>query len=74
MQAVYKKILDYTGEGSLIPVALTFAAVLGVNVLLLPMGHVDDGAQYVGMLGNWDALPLAASVADHDGLQLIVFF
>lgn len=26
---------------------LTFAEKLGVNVLLLPMGRADDGAQYV---------------------------
>jgi Cys-Gly metallodipeptidase DUG1 len=28
-------------------VTLTFAETLGVNVLLLPMGRGDDGAQYV---------------------------
>ena len=51
-------ILDYTSKGSLIPVMLPFAAVLGMNVLLFPgMGCVDnDSAQYVGMFGNWDAL------------------
>jgi hypothetical protein len=34
-------------EGGSIPVTLTFAEALGVNVLLLPMGRGDDGAQYV---------------------------
>ena len=43
LQAVYKKISNYTGDGSSIPIMLTFAAALG-----LPMGRVDDGAQYVG--------------------------
>ena len=33
--------------GGSIPVTLTFADNLGVNVLLLPMGRGDDGAQYV---------------------------
>lgn len=47
MQAVYKKTPDYTREGGSIPVTLTFAESLGVNVLLLPMGRADDGAQYV---------------------------
>lgn len=32
-------------EGGSIPVTLTFATSLGVNVLLLPMGRGDDGAQ-----------------------------
>jgi len=34
-------------EGGSIPVTLTFAEALGVNVLLLPMGRGDDGAQCV---------------------------
>lgn len=34
-------------EGGSIPVTLTFATSLGVNVLLLPMGRGDDGAQSV---------------------------
>jgi len=33
-----------TREGGSIPVTLTFAETLGVNVLLLPMGRGDDGA------------------------------
>jgi hypothetical protein len=44
---VYKKTPDLTREGGSIPVTLTFAESLGVNVLLLPMGRGDDGAQYV---------------------------
>ena len=36
-------------EGGSIPVTLTFAEALGVNVLLLPMGRGDDGAQYVSI-------------------------
>jgi Cys-Gly metallodipeptidase DUG1 len=44
-QAVYKKAPDYMREGGSIPVTLTFAEALGVNVLLLPMGRGDDGAQ-----------------------------
>lgn len=46
-QAVWNKTPDYTREGGSIPVTLTFAEKLGVNVLLLPMGRADDGAQYV---------------------------
>ena len=44
---MYKQAPDYTREGGSIPVTLTFAEALGVNVLLLPMGRGDDGAQYV---------------------------
>lgn len=44
---IYKVEPDMTREGGSIPVTLTFAGVLGVNVLLLPMGRGDDGAQYV---------------------------
>ena len=47
MQAIYKRRPDLTREGGSIPVTLTFAESLGVNVLLLPMGRGDDGAQYV---------------------------
>ncbi|KAJ7510601.1 hypothetical protein B0H11DRAFT_1700711 [Mycena galericulata] len=43
-EAVYKKTPDLTREGGSIPVTLTFAETLGVNVLLLPMGRGDDGA------------------------------
>ncbi|OBZ66891.1 Cys-Gly metallodipeptidase dug1 [Grifola frondosa] len=43
-EAVYKKSPDLTREGGSIPVTLTFAESLGVNVLLLPMGRGDDGA------------------------------
>ncbi|KAF5350594.1 hypothetical protein D9756_008675 [Leucocoprinus leucothites] len=42
--SVYKKLPDLTREGGSIPVTLTFAESLGVNVLLLPMGRGDDGA------------------------------
>ncbi|KAJ9127814.1 hypothetical protein QFC24_000097 [Naganishia onofrii] len=41
---VYGKAPDYTREGGSIPVTLSFADALGVNVLLLPMGRGDDGA------------------------------
>lgn len=44
-QAIYKQEPDLTREGGSIPVTLTFAESLGVNVLLLPMGRGDDGAQ-----------------------------
>lgn len=44
---MYNQAPDYTREGGSIPVTLTFADALGVNVLLLPMGRGDDGAQYV---------------------------
>jgi hypothetical protein len=47
---VYKHAPDYMREGGSIPVTLTFAEALGVNVLLLPMGRGDDGAQYVSSL------------------------
>ena len=40
-----KKATDLMREGGSIPVTLTFADSLGVNVLLLPMGRGDDGAQ-----------------------------
>jgi len=43
-EAVYNKKPDYTREGGSIPVTLTFADEIGVNVLLLPMGRGDDGA------------------------------
>ncbi|KAF8452392.1 hypothetical protein L210DRAFT_3383623 [Boletus edulis BED1] len=44
IEAVWNKSPDYTREGGSIPVTLTFAETLGVNVLLLPMGRSDDGA------------------------------
>jgi len=44
VEAVWNKSPDYTREGGSIPVTLTFAEKLGVNVLLLPMGRADDGA------------------------------
>lgn len=44
-RAVYHQEPDLTREGGSIPVTLTFAEQLGVNVLLLPMGRGDDGAQ-----------------------------
>lgn len=47
---MYKQAPDYMREGGSIPVTLTFAEALGVNVLLLPMGRGDDGAQYVSFL------------------------
>jgi Cys-Gly metallodipeptidase DUG1 len=43
-RAVYNQEPDLTREGGSIPVTLTFADALGVNVLLLPMGRGDDGA------------------------------
>ncbi|KAJ7445454.1 hypothetical protein FB451DRAFT_1292877 [Mycena latifolia] len=43
-EAIYKQTPDLTREGGSIPVTLTFAETLGVNVLLLPMGRGDDGA------------------------------
>ncbi|KAI5120388.1 hypothetical protein M0805_000168 [Coniferiporia weirii] len=43
-EAVYKVQPDLTREGGSIPVTLTFAEQLKVNVLLLPMGRGDDGA------------------------------
>ena len=44
-EAVYLQTPNYTREGGSIPVTLTFADNLGVNVMLLPMGRADDGAQ-----------------------------
>ncbi|TFK32085.1 hypothetical protein BDQ12DRAFT_617664 [Crucibulum laeve] len=41
---IYHQNPDLTREGGSIPVTLTFAESLGVNVLLLPMGRGDDGA------------------------------
>ncbi|KAM5539708.1 hypothetical protein V8D89_006521 [Ganoderma adspersum] len=43
-ETVYGRLPDLTREGGSIPVTLTFAESLGVNVLLLPMGRGDDGA------------------------------
>ncbi|KAF8513705.1 CNDP dipeptidase [Hysterangium stoloniferum] len=43
-EIVYNKTPDLTREGGSIPVTLTFAETLNVNVLLLPMGRGDDGA------------------------------
>ncbi|KAG8824080.1 hypothetical protein FRC19_002621 [Serendipita sp. 401] len=43
-ETVYGRMPDLTREGGSIPVTLTFAETLGVNVLLLPMGRGDDGA------------------------------
>ncbi|KAH9847041.1 CNDP dipeptidase [Lenzites betulinus] len=43
-EAIYTCSPDLTREGGSIPVTLTFAETLGVNVLLLPMGRGDDGA------------------------------
>ena len=52
-QAVYKQSPDLTREGGSIPVTLTFAESLNKNVLLLPMGRGDDGAQYVIRVQNY---------------------
>ncbi|KAM0753133.1 CNDP dipeptidase [Meredithblackwellia eburnea MCA 4105] len=46
-ELVYGKTPDYTREGGSIPITLTFADALGVNVLLLPMGRGDDGAHSI---------------------------
>jgi Cys-Gly metallodipeptidase DUG1 len=47
-QAVYNRSPDFTREGGTIDVALTFSKMDGVkDVVLLPMGRSDDGAQYV---------------------------
>ncbi|SCV72243.1 BQ2448_4937 [Microbotryum intermedium] len=48
-ETVYGKTPDYTREGGSIPITLTFADALGVNVMLLPMGRGDDGAHSVNM-------------------------
>jgi hypothetical protein len=44
---VYDQEPNFTREGGSIPVTLTFQDQLDVNVLLLPMGRGDDGAQSV---------------------------
>ncbi|KAH9847049.1 CNDP dipeptidase [Lenzites betulinus] len=43
-ETIYGCSPDLTREGGSIPVILTFAQNLGVNILLLPMGRGDDGA------------------------------
>jgi len=43
-EAVYGQTPDYTREGGSIPVTLDFANILGLNILLLPVGRGDDGA------------------------------
>ncbi|GJJ14581.1 hypothetical protein Clacol_008847 [Clathrus columnatus] len=43
-EIVYGQTPDLTREGGSIPVVLTFAEALGVNICLLPMGRADDGA------------------------------
>ena len=51
VKAVYEKTPDLTREGGTIDVALTFSKMEGVSdVVLLPMGRSDDGAQYVVFL------------------------
>ena len=57
LQAIYKRAPDLTREGGSIPVTLTFAESLGVNVLLLPMGRGDDGAQYVSSILGFGRKP-----------------
>lgn len=46
-ESVYQQQPDLTREGGSIPVTLSFADALGVNVLLLPMGRADDGAHSI---------------------------
>ncbi|KAL7415837.1 CNDP dipeptidase [Mrakia frigida] len=46
-EGVYGQKPDLTREGGSIPVTLSFADALGVNVLLLPMGRGDDGAHSI---------------------------
>ncbi|KAK4054442.1 hypothetical protein OIV83_000936 [Microbotryomycetes sp. JL201] len=46
-ETVYGKTPDFTREGGSIPITLTFADSLGVNVMLLPMGRGDDGAHSI---------------------------
>lgn len=43
-EAIYGQAPDYTREGGSIPVTLDFADILGLNILLLPVGRGDDGA------------------------------
>ncbi|CED82933.1 cndp dipeptidase [Phaffia rhodozyma] len=46
-ETVYKQKPDLTREGGSIPVTLSFADALKINVLLLPMGRGDDGAHSI---------------------------
>lgn len=43
-EAVWGQPPDYIREGGSIPVTLDFANILGLNILLLPVGRGDDGA------------------------------
>lgn len=43
-ETVYGQTPDYTREGGSIPIIIDFANILGLNVLLLPVGRGDDGA------------------------------
>lgn len=43
-EIIYNRTPDMTREGGSIPVVLTIAEALGVNVCLLPLGRADDGA------------------------------
>jgi len=52
--AVYNKMPDLTREGGSIPVTLTFAEELKVNVLLLPMGRGDGGEHSTNEKLDWD--------------------
>lgn len=45
LQEIWLKTPDFFREGGSIPVTLTFAEKLGKNIVLLPMGRGDDGAQ-----------------------------
>jgi hypothetical protein len=44
-ELIYGKTPDLTRGGGGIPVLLTFSEILKVNIVLLPMGRGDDGAQ-----------------------------
>lgn len=46
-QDVWNIVPDMTREGGSIPITLTFEQLLGVDVLLLPMGRGDDGAHSI---------------------------
>jgi len=44
---IYGQTPDFTREGGSIPVTMSFANKLGVDVVLLPMGRSDDGAHSI---------------------------
>jgi hypothetical protein len=72
---VYGQEPDYTREGGSIPVTLDFANILGLNVLLLPVGRGDDGAHSTNeKLDTSNYINVGRASASHsDGMLQFAF-